>query len=76
MCHVICSVANGSCEYRAEWRYDENTDRVHFTVQTRNIDKWTGIGFSETPSMVSEGEKGGEEKTKTETNKIQWFMPL
>ena len=40
------------CEYFAKWNYDENTDMVNFIVESKNLNKWTGIGFSETPQMV------------------------
>ena len=29
--------------------FDENTDMIDFIVQSKYIDKWTGIGFSDTP---------------------------
>ncbi len=34
------------------WVYDEDTDKIHFTVQSNHTDLWTGIGFSDTPQMV------------------------
>ena len=47
-----CSVPDKTCDYFARWKFDENTDMIDFTVQSRHTDKWTGIGFSDTPQMV------------------------
>ena len=36
------------------WEFNENTDKINFTIQSKNTDrknKWTGIGFSDNPSM-------------------------
>ena len=41
-----------TCEYVAKWKYDEDRDMIDFEIQSKHIDKWTGIGFSETPQMV------------------------
>ena len=49
-----CSVAAKTCDYFARWKFDENTDMIDFTVQSVYTDKWTGIGFSDTPQMVSQ----------------------
>ena len=46
------SEADGSCEYLARWKYDENLDKIDFVIKSTNVGKWTGIGFSETPQMV------------------------
>jgi len=38
----------------ARWQFDENTDKINFTIESRNPEKknkWTGIGFSNDPSM-------------------------
>ena len=47
-----CNPAEKTCEYFARWVFDENTDMIDFTVQSKYTDKWTGIGFSDTPQMV------------------------
>ena len=42
------------CQYVARWEYNENTDRMNFTISSRNpdnINKWTGIGFSDNANM-------------------------
>ena len=42
------------CQYVARWEYNENTDRMNFTISSRNPDnknKWTGIGFSDNANM-------------------------
>ncbi|TRY75553.1 hypothetical protein TCAL_06383 [Tigriopus californicus] len=46
-----CNPEDKSCDYRAQWRYEENKDLIHFTVRSNDPTKWTGIGFSETPQM-------------------------
>ena len=51
---VIHSESDGSCEYLARWKYDENLDKIDFVIKSTNVGKWTGIGFSETPQMVNE----------------------
>jgi hypothetical protein len=35
----------------ARWEYNENTDKMNFTIVSSSPNKWTGIGFSDTPSM-------------------------
>ena len=47
-----CSFEDKTCDYSARWKFDENTDMIDFTIKTRFTDKWTGIGFSDTPQMV------------------------
>lgn len=39
------------CTYNATWRYIPEIDSVKFTVETRKPDRWTGIGFSDSPQM-------------------------
>jgi len=49
-----CRSAVDDCQYHARWEFNENTDRVNFTVSSRNPDKknkWTGIGFSDNAQM-------------------------
>merc|ERR1712117_409131 len=49
-----CSSAAENCQYHARWEFNENTDKMNFTIASRNPDKknkWTGIGFSNNPSM-------------------------
>ena len=49
-----CKSAEEDCQYMARWEYNENTDRMNFTISSRNTDKkkrWTGIGFSDNPLM-------------------------
>jgi hypothetical protein len=48
-----CSPALKTCDYFARWAFDEDTDKIHFTVQSKYTDLWTGIGFSDTPQMVN-----------------------
>jgi len=51
-----CNPAEKTCEYFARWVFDENTDMIDFTIQSKHTDRWTGIGFSDTPQMVRKGE--------------------
>jgi len=49
-----CKSAAEDCQYVARWEYNENTDKVNFTISSKNPDKrnkWTGIGFSDNPQM-------------------------
>merc|ERR1719481_980321 len=49
-----CNLAGRECEYFARWQFQEDTDNINFTIISRNTDggkKWTGIGFSKSPSM-------------------------
>ena len=46
-----CSPEAKTCDYVARWEYNENTDKMNFTITTNSPNKWTGIGFSDTPSM-------------------------
>jgi len=42
-----------SCEYEAEWRLDERTDVINFTIKARQpLTRWTGIAFAPLPRMV------------------------
>ena len=61
------SEVDGSCEYLARWKYDENLDKIDFVIKSTNVGKWTGIGFSETPQMVTE-----QSLTKC---RISWLKP-
>ena len=38
------------CQYTAQWRTEE--DGVAFKVTSSNLDKWTGVGFSDNSLMV------------------------
>ena len=40
---------NKSCEYFASWEYNENTDKINFTIISGNPNKWTGIGRLQDP---------------------------
>jgi hypothetical protein len=48
----------------ARWEYNENTDKMNFTIVSSSPNKWTGIGFSDTPSMSLTdaiiGKRGGD----------------
>jgi len=49
-----CKPDQDNCQYHAKWEFNENTDKINFTIASRNPGKkkkWTGIGFSNTPSM-------------------------
>ena len=45
-------MADKSCEYVAKWKYDEDRDMIDFEIQSIYTEKWTGIGFSNTPQMT------------------------
>ncbi|KAL4713660.1 hypothetical protein ACJJTC_004191 [Scirpophaga incertulas] len=50
-----CNPTNGSCDYHATWEYlgqKRGKDSVKFTIKTKNIKQWTGIGFSKDKKMV------------------------
>ena len=49
-----CSTEEKTCEYFARWEFDETKDSINFTIQSIHTDKWTGIGFSDTPQMVND----------------------
>ncbi|KIH46708.1 trypsin Inhibitor like cysteine rich domain protein [Ancylostoma duodenale] len=34
------------CEYTASWSYDSTANDVRFEISSKNIGRWTGIGFS------------------------------
>ena len=34
------------CEYTASWKYDSAKQDVLFEITSRNMGRWTGIGFS------------------------------
>ena len=49
-----CVQEGKDCQYLARWQFNENTDKINFTISSRNPEKknkWTGIGFSNTPRM-------------------------
>jgi len=46
-----CDLKEGDCEYFARWEYNENDDKINFTIKTSHTNRWTGIGFSHTTSM-------------------------
>jgi len=46
-----CSDGANNCIYFAQWQFDEDTDKINFTIKSSNSEKWTGIGFSNTPAM-------------------------
>lgn len=37
---------NLDCDYVASWVFEQETDSIKFLIQTRHVNKWTGIGFS------------------------------
>ncbi len=39
------------CTYVATWRYLPFEDSVKFTIESRKAQKWTGIGFGDSPTM-------------------------
>ncbi|KJH47256.1 DOMON domain protein [Dictyocaulus viviparus] len=41
------------CEYIASWIYDSTKDDVRFEISSRNIGRWTGIGFSKDGQMTN-----------------------
>lgn len=47
-----CSREKYTCEYSVNWVYKPRTDNIHFTIVTKHIDTWTGIGFSKDERMV------------------------
>ncbi|KRX93253.1 Teneurin-a [Trichinella pseudospiralis] len=44
---------NNECEYMAKWKYNSDDDSVTFQISSKNLDRWTGIGFSRTGSMLN-----------------------
>ncbi|KRX14827.1 Teneurin-a [Trichinella nelsoni] len=44
---------NNDCEYMAKWKYNSDDDSVTFQISSKNLDRWTGIGFSRTGSMLN-----------------------
>jgi len=49
-----CRKEGKECQYLAQWEFTEATDRINFTITSRNpagSNLWTGIGFSDSPSM-------------------------
>lgn len=51
-----CDTAKGNCEYSASWEYlgaKRGKDGIKFTIQTTDIDRWIGIGFSDDLKMVN-----------------------
>ncbi|VDM63516.1 unnamed protein product [Angiostrongylus costaricensis] len=41
------------CEYVASWTYDSTKDDVRFQISSKNIGRWTGIGFSKDGQMTN-----------------------
>uniref|UniRef100_A0A158P7J8 EGF-like domain-containing protein n=1 Tax=Angiostrongylus cantonensis TaxID=6313 RepID=A0A158P7J8_ANGCA len=41
------------CEYVASWTYDSAKDDVRFQISSKNIGRWTGIGFSKDGQMTN-----------------------
>ena len=39
------------CSYTATWVYQPDSDSVKFTIETKKSNRWTGIGFSDSPLM-------------------------
>jgi len=39
------------CTYTARWRYLPPLNSVQFTITSRKPERWTGIGFGESPTM-------------------------
>ena len=46
-----CAMDAADCEYAVRWELLEPSDEIRFTVQSASDDAWTGVAFSETPSM-------------------------
>ncbi|XP_050356649.1 uncharacterized protein LOC126777614 isoform X2 [Nymphalis io] len=49
-----CDVKNNTCEYVASWEYlglKRGKDSIKFTITTKNVKFWTGIGFSNNKKM-------------------------
>ncbi|VDP35219.1 unnamed protein product, partial [Soboliphyme baturini] len=42
-----------SCEYLAVWSFDPSSNEVTFHITSKEVGRWTGIGFSETGSMTN-----------------------
>ena len=41
------------CDYRARWAYDNRARAVMFEIASRNVGKWTGIGWSRDGEMTN-----------------------
>ncbi|WKX94172.1 hypothetical protein Q1695_011439 [Nippostrongylus brasiliensis] len=41
------------CEYQASWSYDSEKKDVRFEISSKNIGRWTGIGFSKDGQMTN-----------------------
>ncbi|XP_015781892.1 uncharacterized protein LOC107359829 isoform X2 [Tetranychus urticae] len=39
------------CDYQIAWEYMDDTDEIMFNLQTKNTNRWTGIGFSNNKRM-------------------------
>lgn len=48
-----CNPDNHTCEYSAKWELIPATDTIRFTITTKHMDAWTGIGFSDDERMVN-----------------------
>ena len=49
-----CSQEKHNCEYFISWQTVGRGDEVRFHIETTNVNTYTGIGFSEDRSMVSQ----------------------
>ncbi|CAJ0607497.1 unnamed protein product [Cylicocyclus nassatus] len=41
------------CEYVATWAYNDSANEVRFEISSKNIGRWTGIGFSKDGQMTN-----------------------
>nr|CAD7442476.1 unnamed protein product [Timema bartmani] len=62
-----CTPELGNCEYFAKWEHLYKNDELRFTVQTKNTETWTGIGFSNDTSM---------DVSFTEKNCVYFMFPV
>lgn len=42
-----------ACDYYATWNYNPEKEVVNFQISSKELGRWTGIGFSTTGNMVS-----------------------
>ncbi|XP_076346405.1 uncharacterized protein LOC143244864 isoform X2 [Tachypleus tridentatus] len=42
-----------SCLYHVKWKLRKNSDEIEFIIYSSNINKWTGIGFSNNTKMTN-----------------------
>ncbi|KAK9497677.1 hypothetical protein O3M35_004361 [Rhynocoris fuscipes] len=46
-----CNATSNECLYQAHWHLKTKTSKIHFTIQTKNTNTWTGIAFSRDHKM-------------------------